>query len=450
MHELRIVRRGRRSLIPVAELTRWLEQSAERTVGRRPPPYRRRRTSQVSRSATRARAPNAAITPAVARPRTAPPWSQRDGRKIQRTFATQREAQNWRQEAIVDLRRGALRAPKSDSVRRIGEKWLSDARAGLVRNRSGDPYKPSVLRGYEQALRDRIYPDLGGAKLGDLTRHDVQALVDRLDEAGLSPSTVRNALLPLRAICRRALARGQIVVNPTHGLELRAVRSARDRVADPVEAAELLAALDADQALWATAMYAGLRRGELRALRWSDVDLGASVIHVRRGWDNVEGELEPKSRAGVRKVPIAAVLRIHLERLHDGGSSALAFGRNAARPFEPASVAERATKAWERAGLTRITLHECRHTFASLMIAAGVNAKALQTFMGHASIRSRSTAMGTCSQARSAKLPSCSTAILPVRGPSPPPRPDSVVGKAWGSHCPAPAAQSGPELRSES
>ena len=48
--------------------------------------------------------------------------------------------------------------------------------------------------------------------------------------------------------------------------------------------------------------------------------------------------------------------------------------------------ADRATKAWERAALTRITLHECRHTFASLMIAAGVNAKALQVFMGHASV----------------------------------------------------------------
>jgi integrase len=54
--------------------------------------------------------------------------------------------------------------------------------------------------------------------------------------------------------------------------------------------------------------------------------------------------------------------------------------------FDPSKLTKRADKAWKDAGLERITLHECRHTFASLMIAAGVNAKALQTFMGHANI----------------------------------------------------------------
>jgi integrase len=312
-------------------------------------------------------------------------WSQRDQRKIQNTFSTPRAARIWRDDARTDLRRGALRAPKAMTLREVADRWLRDARTGTVRNRSGDTYKPSVLRGYEQALRDRIYPHLRGMKLSELTRQDVQTLVDELDESGLSASTVRNALLPLRAVCRRALARGQIAVNPTTALELRAVRSSRDRVADPVEAAALIAALEVDRALWATAMYAGLRRGELRALRWSDVDLVTGVIQVRRGWDAVEGELEPKSRAGVRKVPVATVLRRHLVDAWED-STAYAFGLGHERPFEPWSVANRATRAWERAKLSRITLHECRHTFASLMIAAGVNAKALQVFMGHASV----------------------------------------------------------------
>jgi len=56
------------------------------------------------------------------------------------------------------------------------------------------------------------------------------------------------------------------------------------------------------------------------------------------------------------------------------------------RPFNGEKLTERADEAWKSAGLNRITLHECRHTFASLMIAAGVNAKALSTFMGHANI----------------------------------------------------------------
>jgi integrase len=70
----------------------------------------------------------------------------------------------------------------------------------------------------------------------------------------------------------------------------------------------------------------------------------------------------------------------------EGVEEGFAFGRGPAIPFEPWTVAARARRAWQSAGLTSITLHECRHTYASLMIAAGVSAKALQTFMGHSSI----------------------------------------------------------------
>lgn len=133
-------------------------------------------------------------------------------------------------------------------------------------------------------------------------------------------------------------------------------------------------------------MYAGLRRGELQALRWSDVDVKAGIIRVRRSWDREVGELEPKSAAGLRNVPIPAALAEHLVRPEVVHENDFVFGRAPGRPFEPWTVNNRARKAWEAAGHQRITLHECRHTYASLMIAAGVNAKALQTFMGHASI----------------------------------------------------------------
>ena len=62
------------------------------------------------------------------------------------------------------------------------------------------------------------------------------------------------------------------------------------------------------------------------------------------------------------------------------------FGLTATAPFAPTALSKRAASAWRIAGLDQITLHECRHTFASLMIAAGVNAKALSTYMGHANI----------------------------------------------------------------
>ncbi len=117
--------------------------------------------------------------------------------------------------------------------------------------------------------------------------------------------------------------------------------------------------------------------------------LAAGTTRAERAWDEKEGEIAPKSAAGNRRVPIPGVLRDHLfehaitaKRRDDD----LAFGRTPTRPFYPKAVQDRADTAWKNAGLQRITFHECRHSFASLTIASGVNIKALQTFMGHANI----------------------------------------------------------------
>ena len=98
----------------------------------------------------------------------------------------------------------------------------------------------------------------------------------------------------------------------------------------------------------------------------------------------------PKSRAGRRSVPIVAALRdLFVEhKLVTGRDEGLVFGSSAMSPFTPTAVRKRALTAWGRAGLEPIGLHECRHTFASLLIAAGVNAKAITAYLGHASIQS--------------------------------------------------------------
>jgi integrase len=218
----------------------------------------------------------------------------------------------------------------------------------------------------------------------------VQEVVDRLLGQGVNPSTIRNTLDPLRSIFRWAEERELIERNPTARVKVPTVEGRRDRIAPPDEAERLLAALPVeDRPLWATAIYTGLRRGELRALRCSSVDLAGGVLRVLRSWDQAEGEVEAKSDSGRRTVPIPAVLRDvldeHLLRTGRSGDD-LIFGRSASDPFVPSTVRLRALRAWKEAEVEPITLHECRHTFASLMIAAGVNAKALSTYMGHASI----------------------------------------------------------------
>jgi integrase len=101
----------------------------------------------------------------------------------------------------------------------------------------------------------------------------------------------------------------------------------------------------------------------------------------------VAGLIDPKSRSG-RRVPIAAALRGHLvaHRLRGPGADGFVFSGPDGRPFGSARQSARAKEAWRQAGLQPVGLHECRHTYASLMITAGLNAKALSTYMGHSSI----------------------------------------------------------------
>src|SRR5262249_50674953 len=128
----------------------------------------------------------------------------------------------------------------------------------------------------------------------------------------------------------------------------------------------------------------------LQALRWCDLHLGASLIRVERSWDQYEGPIEPKSRSSRRAVPLLAILRDYLDQhklATGGGREALVFGRSEETPFAPMAVGKRAAKAWKGGGLDPITLHECRHTFASLLIDSGANPKAIQEYMGHSKIQ---------------------------------------------------------------
>src|SRR5262249_4657421 len=148
--------------------------------------------------------------------------------------------------------------------------------------RSGDVYKPGVVRGYELVLRGRVLPHFGSAKLAAIDHLDVQDFADQLLAEGLDPSTIRNILMPLRVVYRRALQRGEVSVNPVTGVMLPAVRGRRDRIASATEAAALIEALpEGDRALWATAFYAGLRRGELMALDITNVDMSVGIEVIR-------------------------------------------------------------------------------------------------------------------------------------------------------------------------
>lgn len=316
-------------------------------------------------------------------------WSPVDEKQLRRTFHDRAEAGSWVRDAQIAVRRGRTVRKGAATLREAGALFLEQALSGVVRARGGHPYKPATIRAYEAALRLRLYERLGDDPLDEISRADLQDVVDQLVANGDSGATIQTTVNVLRAIYRYEIGRDRVKVNPTRGLDLPTGGGRRERIADPEEAKALLDAVpDGDRAIWATAFYAGLRRGELMALRDQAVDLEAGEIHVDFGWDIVEGEQATKGREK-RIVPIIQELRAILaaHRLRTGRRGCdLLFGRTAESPFNPKKLQARADTAWEGAELKRVTPHECRHTFASIAIAANVNIGTVSAAMGHASV----------------------------------------------------------------
>lgn len=343
-------------------------------------------------------------------------YSARDEKLIRKHFPTQREAELWRGELRGAVDRGEKKAPTRQTVAQAMETLLKGMRDGTITTRSGRRYRPATIRRYELAWRLHIEPAIGHKRLTDVDREYVKWLVARCVRAGMPPSTIRNTLDPLRVVIREAIEDGRLTVDPMAGMKMPAGQGRRERVADRAEAQVLIDALPpSEQALWATALYAGLRRGELKALRCSDLDFDAGVIGVRQGWDDVEGAQGTKSDAGERPVPIvgglASLLRKHLLATgrRDGD---LVFGRTANLPFVASTVRARALKAWgwkqvanptldldrdakpktvwieaREDALRPLTLHEGRHSTASYLVAAGVNDLELAAVIGHSDPR---------------------------------------------------------------
>jgi integrase len=213
-----------------------------------------------------------------------------------------------------------------------------------------------------------------------------------MSREGQTGSTIANVINPLRAIYRRLVMLGRVNDNPTRGVVLPTTRSKRLHAGDPADAARIIAAVDErDRCVWALAFYGGLRLGELRALRWCDIDEKAGVIRVQMSWDPKEGEIEPKSSAGVREIPILAPLRPLLGAQRAACDWAdepngLVLGASRRGAFGYTGLRKRTAKALTGANLKHVTLHEARHSFASYLAASGIGLKELTSIMGHSSV----------------------------------------------------------------
>jgi integrase len=304
---------------------------------------------------------------------------------------------------------------------------------GTVRTRDGTPYKASVCRKYEEQLRLLVIPEIGAVPVATLTRGDVQRLVDGI-AAQRTPEHGRKALTALRVALRLAERYGELDANPCAGVRVPVSAGGEQppRILTPEEASAIVARADADDArlkrsyggpLISLAFGTGLRLGELQALQWGTdgLDLDGRVARVRRGLDRVRdasGEyrvIPPKSRASRRDVPLTDedVARLRTHRLGTGRRDGeLVFGGSAGEALSPGPAARAFRRACFRAGvftdgadaelrgeksyvafqrtcrergieLPLPRFHDCRHAFASHLLAAGVSAHAVAELMGH-------------------------------------------------------------------
>jgi integrase len=252
-----------------------------------------------------------------------------------------------------------------------------------------------MVKAMESHWRLRLLKRFGGANAATLTTADVQRFVDELVGTDLAPRTIHNNVMSLRVVFKWANQRGMMYRNPCDGLALPSGEVARDTiVAWPVAEQMLQTLLRADTpawevAMWATACLAGLRRGELLALTWSEVDLKAKKLGVRLSYSPATGQqTAPKTAKGIRTVPIVDQLAPYLELARIGrDDDGLVFSRTGTSRPNPGAAIWRAAKLWKAAGLQPLGFHEARHTFASLMLAAGVDLYVVSKLLGHASIQ---------------------------------------------------------------
>jgi integrase len=257
--------------------------------------------------------------------------------------------------------------------------------------------KRSTRQNIESEVRVHLAPFFHGRGLDSIRAEDVHDLVAALEGKGLSPKSIRNVIGTLSALFTfaRSPRRRWATTNPCDGVDLPAVPDAteiRFLTLDEVDALVASARPGMfkafDRAMFLTAAMTGLRKGELVALRWRDVDWTSSRIRVRQNY--VRGEFgTPKSRRSTRSVPMADEVAGELERLFQQSrwqaDDDLVFAHPAtAGPLPKPNVTRRMRAALKAAGLdTGHCFHDLRHTFGTRMAAAGVPMRTLQEWMGH-------------------------------------------------------------------
>lgn len=262
----------------------------------------------------------------------------------------------------------------------FADRWLTDYAVVA--------YKPSTRAEYAACIRKHLLPWFGNFALDEVSPGRVQSYVAAANASELSATSVRNHLTVLRSMFAVAQSWGLVDMNPIDGVV--GPRASRAEISY-LSPSEMRLLIDATTARWrpliASACLLGLRKGELLALRWADVDFDRATVRVSSTL--YRGRLQSaKTSSSVRSVPLTGFVAIQLLLLKDSTSSdgGFVFVQDG-RPLDsrvPNRVLSRALRA---AGLKTIRFHDLRHSFVAAHIAAGTPVKVIQALAGHATVK---------------------------------------------------------------
>ncbi|HUY60970.1 MAG TPA: site-specific integrase, partial [Candidatus Dormibacteraeota bacterium] len=307
-----------------------------------------------------------------------------DGKRRTMVAATRQEASKRLTGALQAREAGTLISGKRQTVGAFLETWLRDSVRPRVR--------PWTYTGYEVQVRVHIVPAIGKVALDKLTPAQVQELMNRKLEAGLSPKTIRYMRQVLRTALAQAVKWELVARNVAELVDGPKVERHEIHPFDSAEARALLAAVATDrlQALYSVALTMGLRQGEALGLRWEDADLEAGTLQVRHQLQRVDGKLQlvPLKTARSRRTlalpdSIADGLRAHRllqvkERLAAGETwrglepnnpDCYVFTTPSGTAIEARTLLRHFGAILDKAGLRRVRFHDLRHSCASLLLA---------------------------------------------------------------------------------
>jgi integrase len=253
-------------------------------------------------------------------------------------------------------------------------------------------YKHSTQKHRRFMLKKHLLPRFGDKALSEITRQEIQVYVAHLTQEGYAPKSIDHIHDVLSAVLRTAVKWGHLQDNPARGVELPKLKTVRPKWAlTAQQAAALLDKLPPlGRAMVGLAILSGLRRGEIFALRWQDIDEESRVLTVREAvYDGAFGT--PKTEAGLRQIPLSeAALRFIGEwKQHAGRTEphALVFSTRTGKAISPNNVLRRAIfPACEALDLPHATWLTFRRTYSSWSHDKGVPGKVIAQLMGHANV----------------------------------------------------------------